>query len=138
LAEAEIEYEDIVSTQIDVGFDLIETPNCPAILKATRGPDAWCGEATAVVWTTTPWTIPVNQALSFGPDIEYVFFTLTWKLEEFGGTIGRHFVVAADLLDEFVQRFRATYREHAFGDVRVINVEVTEHARFPGTQLTGA
>ena len=60
LAEAEIEYEDIVSTQIDVAFEIVESP-IPELVGAH-----------AVVWTTTPWTIPVNQAIAYGPDIEYV------------------------------------------------------------------
>ncbi len=62
LAEAEIEYEDIVSTQIDVAFEIVESP-IPELVGAH-----------AVVWTTTPWTIPVNQAIAYGPDVEYVSF----------------------------------------------------------------
>ncbi|WP_375404594.1 class I tRNA ligase family protein, partial [uncultured Sphingomonas sp.] len=61
LAEAEVEYEDVVSTQIDVAFEIVEAPNAPELVGAH-----------AVIWTTTPWTIPVNQALSYGPDVEYV------------------------------------------------------------------
>ena len=60
LAEAEVEYEDVTSTQIDVAFEIVEAPNAPALVGAH-----------AVIWTTTPWTIPVNQALSYGPEIEY-------------------------------------------------------------------
>ena len=60
LAEAEIEYEDIVSTQIDVAFEIVESP-IPELVGAH-----------AVVWTTTPWTIPVNQAIAYNPDVEYV------------------------------------------------------------------
>jgi isoleucyl-tRNA synthetase len=59
LAEAEIEYEDIVSTQIDVAFEIVESP-IPELVGAH-----------AVIWTTTPWTIPVNQALAYGPEVEY-------------------------------------------------------------------
>ncbi|MEE4339086.1 isoleucine--tRNA ligase [Erythrobacter sp.] len=59
LAEAEVEYEDITSTQIDVAFEIVESP-----IEELIG-------AHAVIWTTTPWTIPVNQALAYGPDIEY-------------------------------------------------------------------
>jgi isoleucyl-tRNA synthetase len=62
LAEAEIEYEDIVSTQIDVAFEIVESP-----IPELRG-------AHAVIWTTTPWTIPVNQAIAYGPEIEYFAF----------------------------------------------------------------
>src|SRR5438552_10345878 len=49
LAEAEIEYEDVVSTQIDVAFEIVEAPNCPALQLALSG-----GPVYAVVWTTTP------------------------------------------------------------------------------------
>ena len=61
LAEAEVEYEDVVSTQIDVAFEIVEAPNAPELVGAH-----------AVIWTTTPWTIPVNQALAYGEDVEYV------------------------------------------------------------------
>src|SRR4051812_18999398 len=59
LAEAEVEYEDIVSTQIDVAFEIVESP-IPELVGAH-----------AVIWTTTPWTIPVNQAIAYGPEIDY-------------------------------------------------------------------
>jgi isoleucyl-tRNA synthetase len=61
LAEAEVEYEDVISTQIDVAFEIVVAPNAPELVGAH-----------AVIWTTTPWTIPVNQALAYGPDVEYV------------------------------------------------------------------
>ncbi|WP_370170125.1 isoleucine--tRNA ligase [Sphingobium abikonense] len=60
LAEAEVEYEDVTSTQIDVAFEIVEAPNAPELVGAH-----------AVIWTTTPWTIPVNQALAYGPGIKY-------------------------------------------------------------------
>ncbi len=83
LAEAEIEYEDIVSTQIDVAFEIVAAPNAPELVGAY-----------AVVWTTTPWTIPVNQGIAFGPSIGY-------SLIEAGG---RKYVVANKLLGEFAKR----------------------------------
>ncbi|WOK35805.1 isoleucine--tRNA ligase [Sphingomonas sp. C3-2] len=75
LAEAEVEYEDITSTQIDVGFEIVESPIAELV------------GAHAVIWTTTPWTIPVNQALAYGPDIEYA-------IVEAGG---KKLLLAADL-----------------------------------------
>ncbi|WP_438728280.1 isoleucine--tRNA ligase [Parasphingorhabdus sp. DH2-15] len=72
LAEAEVEYEDIISTQIDVAFEIIEAPNCPAIQELIAKGE----KVHAVIWTTTPWTIPVNQALAFGADVKYVVATL--------------------------------------------------------------
>ncbi|MFD1610756.1 isoleucine--tRNA ligase [Sphingomonas tabacisoli] len=59
LAEAEVEYEDITSTQIDVAFEIVASP-IPELVGAH-----------AVIWTTTPWTIPVNQAIAYGPEVEY-------------------------------------------------------------------
>jgi isoleucyl-tRNA synthetase len=70
LAEAEIEYEDIVSTQIDVAFEIVESP-IPELVGAY-----------AVVWTTTPWTIPVNQAIAYGPEVEYVARRMNWAVRE--------------------------------------------------------
>ena len=67
LAEAEVEYEDIVSTQIYVAFDLKSAPNCPEIAARLDAGQT----VKAVIWTTTPWTIPVNQALAFGPELTY-------------------------------------------------------------------
>ncbi|WP_199553655.1 isoleucine--tRNA ligase [Sandaracinobacteroides hominis] len=61
LAEAEVEYDDITSTQVDVAFEIVEAPNAPELVGAF-----------AVIWTTTPWTLPVNRALAYGAEIEYV------------------------------------------------------------------
>ena len=65
LAEAEVEYEDITSTQIDVAFEIVESP-----IEELVG-------AHAVIWTTTPWTIPVNQALAYGPEVAYRLWTFS-------------------------------------------------------------
>ncbi len=65
LAEAEVEYDDIVSTQIDVAFEITDSP-----IEELIG-------AYAVVWTTTPWTIPVNQAIAYGPEVEYSLCEVT-------------------------------------------------------------
>jgi len=96
LAEAEIEYEDIVSTQIDVAFEIVEAPNAPELVGAH-----------AVIWTTTPWTIPVNQALAYGPDVDYALFELkSGALEEpaLAGLVGKRFLVATELVPTFLKR----------------------------------
>ncbi|HYG30096.1 MAG TPA: isoleucine--tRNA ligase [Allosphingosinicella sp.] len=94
LAEAEVEYEDVTSTQIDVAFEIAHAPNCPALLDLIRR----LGSANlrAVVWTTTPWTIPVNQAIAFGPDIEYAIIAEA-------GTAASY-LVAAPLVGDFQRR----------------------------------
>ena len=110
LAEAEVEYEDVVSTQIDVSFEIVEAPNAPELVGAH-----------AVIWTTTPWTIPVNQALSYGPDIEY-------DLVAFEDGEGPRFLVASDLYNEFRDR-TAPYRNGR---------EIVTINDFPGSKLAGA
>ena len=63
LAEAEVEYEDHVSPSIWVKF---------AVAGGGKGEAAKIGsDVSAVIWTTTPWTIPHNRALAFHPDFEY-------------------------------------------------------------------
>ena len=94
LAEAEIEYEDVTSTQIDVAFEIVESA-VPELVGAY-----------AVIWTTTPWTIPVNQALAYGPEVEYVLVSAAvlpdWS--EMYGTTPHKFVVAKDLVEQFNRR----------------------------------
>jgi isoleucyl-tRNA synthetase len=68
LAEAEVEYADKTDIAVDVGFPFAEPEQIAAAfgldaLPADRG---WC-----VIWTTTPWTLPSNQALNLHPDFEY-------------------------------------------------------------------
>ena len=89
LAEAEIEYEDITSTQIDVAFEI------------TASPDPDLIGALAVIWTTTPWTIPVNQAIAYGPHIDYHLIDVA----------GRRYLVAEPLVSAFLARAGAA--DHA-------------------------
>jgi isoleucyl-tRNA synthetase len=98
LAEAEVEYEEITSTQIDVAFEIVESP-----IAALRG-------AYAVIWTTTPWTIPVNQAIAYGPEVEYLLFDAVAAVRDEPSADARQpfirqkFLVAAELLGEFQKR----------------------------------
>ena len=66
LAEAEVEYEDVNSPAIDVGFKVIDN----AALGKAFGVQVK-GDAYAVIWTTTPWTLPANQAVSVHPELDY-------------------------------------------------------------------
>jgi isoleucyl-tRNA synthetase len=67
LAEFEIEYENKSSPTVDVAFLAAE----PQKLAAAFGLPALAKDAFAVIWTTTPWTIPANQALNLNPELEY-------------------------------------------------------------------
>lgn len=66
LAEAEVEYEDVNSPAIDVGFKVVDN----AALSKAFGIEVR-GDAYAVIWTTTPWTLPANQAVSVHPELTY-------------------------------------------------------------------
>ena len=78
LAEAEIEYHDHVSPTIWVKFPVHE-PVAQQVergAKLKRAPQD-VGAASVVIWTTTPWTIPGNRAISFGPKISYGLYEVT-------------------------------------------------------------
>jgi isoleucyl-tRNA synthetase len=131
LAEAEVEYEDIVSTQIDVAFEITKAPYSRDItVMLERG-----GRVFAVAWTTTPWTIPVNQALAYNPKNEYQMvrlelhwtpeFTSNWseqaiakRLAEYGWKIySDAYLVASDLCSSFVQRVNKQIAQIDFSDL---------------------
>ncbi|MEY3939873.1 MAG: hypothetical protein RLZZ604_333 [Pseudomonadota bacterium] len=124
LAEAEVEYEDIVSTQIDVAFEIIESPIAELV------------GAHAVIWTTTPWTIPVNQAIAYGPDVDYVLIEVaeTDRVPgqiDFEGaewTVTGRFVVAAVLGMKFSGRLNTDPSK--FTDIAVVK-------KFSGSDLAG-
>ncbi|WP_349256164.1 isoleucine--tRNA ligase [Banduia mediterranea] len=93
LAEAEVEYQDKQSFAVDVRFATADA----AELNRRFGLD---GEAPAsyVIWTTTPWTLPANQAITVHPELEY-------GLVEIGG---EHLVLATGLVEAYAARVGAT------------------------------
>ena len=73
LAEAEVEYEDHVSPSIYVKFPVAGgSAAVAAKLQGVKLP-ADIASVSVVIWTTTPWTLPANQAVCLHPDIEYAF-----------------------------------------------------------------
>ncbi|PCI62590.1 MAG: isoleucine--tRNA ligase [Kordiimonadales bacterium] len=92
LAEAEVEYHDYVSTQIDVSFETVSTN--AAELDGVR----------VVIWTTTPWTIPANRAVCYGPEVDYVVLEVTEVKEESLVAVGSKFAVAEALTAAFTER----------------------------------
>ncbi|HUP92017.1 MAG TPA: isoleucine--tRNA ligase [Solimonas sp.] len=100
LAEAEVEYQDKKSPAIDVKFaaadpaDLLRRFAAPSPLAPP--PQAGEGNIAFVIWTTTPWTLPADQAITVGPEIEYA-------LVEFAQQ-GR-VVLAAGLVEAVGKRF---------------------------------
>ncbi len=111
LAEAEVEYEDITSTQIDVAFEIVESP-IPELVGAH-----------AVIWTTTPWTIPVNQAIAYGPEVSYALFEIkTGEIDDKPHLERwRHklILVADDLVATFLKRIGCDFDNSDVGHILV-------------------
>ena len=92
LAEAEVEYHDHTSTQIDVAF------------RVTEAAEPLLDGASIVIWTTTPWTIPGNRAICYGPDLTYVVVRVDEVADGGLAVKGARMVVAEDLLESFAGR----------------------------------
>jgi isoleucyl-tRNA synthetase len=102
LAEAEVEYEDYTSDTVWVKF--------PAI-SAHRSAGDNLGDlinASIVIWTTTPWTIPGNRAVSFSPKIGYGLYEVTDAPAENWAKVGDKFIVAEKLAVDVLQQARVT------------------------------
>ena len=92
LAEAEVEYQDKTSSAIDVAFDVVDSK---AFLAAFNS--SWQGPLAVAIWTTTPWTLAANRAVSINPDLTYVLAELD----------GRAIMIAEALLESCAQRYGA-------------------------------
>jgi isoleucyl-tRNA synthetase len=94
LAEFEIEYADKQSQTVDVAFLAAE----PAKLAAAFGLPSLAKDAFAVIWTTTAWTIPANQALNLNPALEYALVDTERGI----------LLLAAALVDKCLERYGLT------------------------------
>ncbi|MCF6765395.1 isoleucine--tRNA ligase [Thiotrichales bacterium 19S3-7] len=72
LSEAEIEYKDKSSPSIDVKFAIVDAKKWSNALELEKLPES----TSAVIWTTTPWTLPANQAVTYSNEIDYVLIEL--------------------------------------------------------------
>jgi isoleucyl-tRNA synthetase len=86
LAEAEVEYHEKKSPWIYVKFPIV------------KGPEALDG-ASVVIWTTTPWTIPGNRAIAFGPSLRYGLYEIVEAGEGSLGNTGERLVLGDDLAE---------------------------------------
>lgn len=91
LAEAEVEYKDKISPAIDVAFDIIDAAKCTAIFSLTQINTP----ISIVIWTTTPWTLPGNEAISVHPEFTYVLVE----------TASRCFILAEALAENAMTRY---------------------------------
>ncbi len=117
LAEAEVEYEDRTSSAIDVAFRVIDIHDFARRIGVDAGRVR--GPVSVVIWTTTPWTLPANEAVALRDEFSYVALQVAAGAD--GGT--QVLVLAAELA-------RACLARYALA-------AVDELARFPGRVLEG-
>ncbi|MCC3732959.1 isoleucine--tRNA ligase [Rouxiella badensis] len=94
LAEAEVEYYDKTSPAIDVAFNAVD----PTAVAAKFGATAFHGPVSLVIWTTTPWTMPANRAISLNAEFSYQLV----QVED------RCLILATDLVASVMKRIGAT------------------------------
>lgn len=98
LAEAEVEYQDKKSVAIDVKFSAVNAAAVFSAFGLKPAGESWTDVVPAVViWTTTPWTLPANEAIAVHPELEY---SLVYCEEQ-----QQLLILASDLLEEACQRF---------------------------------
>src|ERR1051325_8105173 len=108
LAEAEVEYEDYTSDTIwakfPVAFAFGDDKRFMALEKAYRG-------ASVVIWTTTPWTIPGNRAISYSPKIAYGLYRVTDAPSDNWAKSGDLLILADALATDVFKQARVTAYE---------------------------
>jgi isoleucyl-tRNA synthetase len=101
LAEAEVEYEEKTSPAIDVAFRVVDVRDLERRMSLAAG-RLGAAPADLVIWTTTPWTLPANQAVALRDEFRYVLVEA-----ERAGERSR-LILAAELLDACLKRFGMT------------------------------
>ena len=113
LAEAEVEYKDKVSPALDVAFEFLDAE---AVAQVFEFSGEQLEAVEAVIWTTTPWTLPANQAISVHPELVYQLVR---------SNEGRVLVLAKDLVESATARYGFESHE-VLGEAVGINLENLE------------
>jgi len=101
LAEAEVEYQDRISPAIDVAFDVVDLEQLASALNLDS-----VAKTELVIWTTTPWTLPANEAVSLSASLEYVVVNAA---DEDGNS--RQLLLVEELKDSCLERYNLTEDE---------------------------
>lgn len=102
LAEAEVEYADKISSAIDVRFVVTDEADFLSRFGDVKNNNV--GTISIPIWTTTPWTLPANQAVALSPELEYALVEVN----------GERLLLAEALVESVMQRY-------GFEDYRVIS-----------------
>jgi isoleucyl-tRNA synthetase len=97
LAEAEVEYEDYTSDTVWVKFPVSSSP-----------PESDLAEASVIIWTTTPWTLPGNRAVTFSSKIKYGLYKVTDAAPENWAKFGDLFILSDNLAGEVFKQAKVT------------------------------
>jgi isoleucyl-tRNA synthetase len=110
LAEAEVEYEDYTSDTVWVKFPVERAPFGPFAdaPESARKMLHALQDASIVIWTTTPWTIPGNRAISFSPKIDYGLYEVIDAPTDNWTSVGDHLVLANKLAVDVLRQARVT------------------------------
>jgi isoleucyl-tRNA synthetase len=97
LAEAEVEYQDKQSFAIDVRFRVVDRAGVLAVFGADGAEE----DLSVVIWTTTPWTLPANQAVSLNAELDYALVRC-----DLGAGAGEELLVLAnDMVEGIMARY---------------------------------
>ena len=114
LAEAEVDYKDKASPAIDVKFPVVDEQ---AFIQALDG-EAGEGPMSVLIWTTTPWTLPANLAVSLNPGFDYVLVQVA----------GEQLFLAEELLNDAMARYGITdYKILARGKGKALDKLTLRH-----------
>lgn len=113
LAEAEVEYQEKTSPSIDVAF-LAKEPT--KLAQCFQQQPTGSGAIAVVIWTTTPWTLPANQAVAVHPNLQYVLIQ----------TANKQLVIAEELLASFEQRVALATPYKILGKCLGANLELQQ------------
>lgn len=115
LAEAEVEYQDYESDTIWVKFPVVSLGFGPSVIDDSEAIAQEIARkdtlrsAAVVIWTTTPWTIPGNRAISFSSRISYGLYEVTTAKNDFGPQPGEKLVFADALAEECFEKAKLTF-----------------------------
>jgi isoleucyl-tRNA synthetase len=130
LAEAEVEYEDYVSDTVWVKFPIIQAVVAEDMEGAGRtypNRDRLMS-ASIVIWTTTPWTIPGNRAISYSPRIEYGIYEVVDAPSDNWAKVGDRLLLADRLaIDVFRQARVTAYKKMSSVDANTLEGVTCSH-----------
>jgi isoleucyl-tRNA synthetase len=112
LAEAEVEYEDYTSDTVWVKFPVADVSLGEGAAKAdVAAAFDLAGKAAVVIWTTTPWTLPGNRAISYSDRIAYGLYKVTDAPADNWAKTGDLLILADKLADDVLKQARVTAYE---------------------------